>query len=345
MNDPSGLGQKAWFFDTGAEQWRTGLETSYEERPAPGQSAMRRRDATWVQDADGNPYISAVLSTLDPGTAYAVQSKTEQTLDTHGNVTQMKIYHYGDLVTPARTHSNTYLTNSNYTSRYIFNRVLVSTASGSGQQMTVVSNTYDQSECSNVPDLRNYDPTTSMYRGNVTTSVANGVTTRLSYDITGTVKSAWDYYGHTIDITPDSGKNYAVPAVITPNSNSNLAESFTWSQFLGLTSETGPNSSMGAIAYDLFARPSSSTSPHGAVTTYSYTNSPPTTTATTNGRWVRTTMDGLSRPVKIETGDGSGTKSIVEKEYDWCACSPTGKLKRVSRPYAPGGTERGRRAR
>ena len=40
----------------------------------------------------------------------------------------------------------------------------------------------------------------------------------------------------------------------------------------------------------------------------------------------------------METGDGSGTKSIVETEYENCACSPLGKAKRVSQPYAPGGT-------
>ena len=49
-------------------------------------------------------------------------------------------------------------------------------------------------------------------------------------------------------------------------------------------------------------------------------------------------MDGFGRTIKVETGDGSGTKSVAETEYDSCACSPLGKLKRSSRPYAPGGT-------
>jgi len=60
--------------------------------------------------------------------------------------------------------------------------------------------------------------------------------------------------------------------------------------------------------------------------------------ATTNGHWVKTTMDGLGRTIKVETGDASGTVSIVDTEYDSCACSPVGKVKRVSQPYAPGGT-------
>ncbi|MFN7173089.1 MAG: RHS repeat domain-containing protein, partial [Fimbriimonadaceae bacterium] len=42
--------------------------------------------------------------------------------------------------------------------------------------------------------------------------------------------------------------------------------------------------------------------------------------------------------VKVESGDSGGTKSIVETQYAPCACSPLGKVWRVSNPYAPGGT-------
>jgi hypothetical protein len=75
------------------------------------------------------------------------------------------------------------------------------------------------------------------------------------------------------------------------------------------------------------------------VTTYSYTTSPPTVTATINGRWTTTTLDGLGRTIKVTSGDGTGTQSIVDTVYDSCACSPTGKMVKQSLPYAPGGTE------
>ena len=61
-------------------------------------------------------------------------------------------------------------------------------------------------------------------------------------------------------------------------------------------------------------------------------------TATTNGRWTKTTGDGLGRAIKVEQGHGSTTVSIVETEYAPCACSPLGKVQRVSMPYAPGQT-------
>ena len=57
-----------------------------------------------------------------------------------------------------------------------------------------------------------------------------------------------------------------------------------------------------------------------------------------NGRWTKTTIDGFGRPVKAETGYGTTVVSTVDTEYEPCACSPLGKVKRVSRPYAAGGT-------
>ncbi len=57
-----------------------------------------------------------MLTTADQGQSYQKQSKTEQTLDTHGNVTETKLYDYGNLTTPARTYTNTYLGGTDYTS-------------------------------------------------------------------------------------------------------------------------------------------------------------------------------------------------------------------------------------
>ncbi len=57
---------------------------------------------------------------------------------------------------------------------------------------------------------------------------------------------------------------------------------------------------------------------------------------TTNGRFVRTTVDGFGRPRLTESGYGTTVVSVVENEYQPCACTPIGKLYRTSRPYAPG---------
>ena len=41
-------------------------------------------------------------------------------------------------------------------------------------------------------------------------------------------------------------------------------------------------------------------------------SAPASTTATTNGHWVKSTYDGLGRTIKVESGDGTGTKSVVD---------------------------------
>ena len=62
-------------------------------------------------------------------------------------------------------------------------------------------------------------------------------------------------------------------------------------------------------------------------------------TATTGSSFVKTTYDGLGRETLVQTGEvisGSQViKSQVKTEYTACACSPVGKVLRVSRPFGP----------
>ncbi|HZU29040.1 MAG TPA: RHS repeat-associated core domain-containing protein [Bryobacteraceae bacterium] len=205
----------------------------------------------------------------------------------------------------------------------------------------MVSNTYDGGTLTNVTGLYEHDDasygTGVAYRGNVTTQAVPGQTTNFTYDITGTVVSRNDNNGHTVAVAPSM--NNAVPGVVTPNSNSALATSYSYSSFLGTTQITGPNSSTASTTYDSYARPQTTTSTDGAQTTYTYTNSPATVTATTNGHYVKTTMDGFGRTIKVEQGDANGTKSTVDTVYGSCGCSPMGKVVKVSQPYPPGATE------
>ncbi|HXI43118.1 MAG TPA: RHS repeat-associated core domain-containing protein, partial [Bryobacteraceae bacterium] len=345
LDGPNNAGEKYWAFSTdGAFPWRLGLVSSFEERPSASQSnsPLRRQDYTWTQDSVSNPYIGTLLTTLDP-TGANVQTKTTQTLDTHGNVTTTNIYDYGNLSTPARTYTNTYLTSSNYTSRYIFNRL--STSAVTGLAVNLVSNTYDVGTLTNVTGQREHDDTNYgtgfSYRGNVTTTTVPGAVVNHTYDIDGNEVSRNDGQGHTLAITTDSSKNYAVPATLTPNSNNNLASSMAYTSFLGLQQLTVPNGAFSKTTYDTYGRVATTTSIHGEVVTYAYTYNPSVvtgtvTTGTVTGQWTRTTMDGLGRPIKVETGDASSTKSVVDTVYGPCACSPMGKVTQVSQPYVPG---------
>ena len=182
----------------------------------------------------------------------------------------------------------------------------------------------------------------TQYRGNVTRAVSLAGTTYGCFDETGTAKTSQAVTGTQTNVQTSSNSSYAVPTAITQGS---LSETMNWNSFLGMTGATNPNGATTSVSYDSATRPSVVTNPHGGSTTYTYTNSPPTVTATVNttgdgnGRWTRTTLDGLGRTIKVETGYSTVTKSIAETEYDSCACSPTGKLKRSTMPYAPGGTK------
>ena len=55
-------------------------------------------------------------------------------------------------------------------------------------------------------------------------------------------------------------------------------------------------------------------------------------------RWAQTYYDGLGRTVQVRSGTGSDIKSIVETEYAACACSPLGKVWRVTQPFTPSAT-------
>jgi RHS repeat-associated protein len=111
---------------------------------------------------------------------------------------------------------------------------------------------------------------------------------------------------------------------------------------VSLRAVRGPNGATGNTAYDTYGRPTSTTSPDGAVTNYTYSYLPNTQTATiTTGsatQWKKTTLDGFGRTLKVETGHDSTTMSVVETQYAPCACSPLGKLWHTSAPHAPGQT-------
>jgi hypothetical protein len=138
-------------------------------------------------------------------------------------------------------------------------------------------------------------------------------------------------------ITPTA--NNAVPGTITPNSNPNGSHTLSWNVFLGLTHDYAPNFATYSTVYDQYARPTSQSGPNGS-TTFTYTTAPPAVKATVSGSgWTKTYLDGFGQPVKVERGQGTSTvESVVETEYGPCACSALGKVKRVSEPYAPGGT-------
>lgn len=347
VSDPTTTYDRVYFFglDPSAPSYR--LETDYVERRITDWKIYLWRTSGWALSSSNQPYLSETTTGLDPNTPDQKTSKTQQAVDGYGNLLWQKIYDYDSLTTPARTYQNTYLTDSNYTSRYVRNRSLSSTLTSASGTRTLVSRRYDTSpevgsfylQPANGATLHDSNIFTDSYvwRGNPVVENRLGKPARyMRYDVTGNPFHTFNSAGQTVTANWDSSKNYAVPSTLTPNSNTTLSQSMTYNSFLGVTQVNSPNGVSQSYGWDSSARPASSQSPHGAVATYTYTNSPPTTTATVNGRWTKTTMDGLGRAVKVETGSGTTTLSVTETEYGLCACTPLGKVYRVSRPHAPG---------
>ena len=253
LDDPSGTGEKYWAF--AASGASAGLVTQYQGRQMPGQVPLVQNDYIWTQDTVGNNYINSVTTTADPTQSYAAAKKTAQTLDIHGNVTQVKTYDYGNLTTPVRTDNYTYLS---YPWFYLFNRVT------STPTTTIY---YDQYYMSSPPsDVHEWVSMGTIYCGNPTTIVSPAGTQVLTYDFAGGVLTN-TVNGLQSSVTSTNATNYSAPSQITVGS---LSSSMSYSSFLGLTNETDPNGASSTIGYDAMARPTSTTSPFGATTTTTY---------------------------------------------------------------------------
>lgn len=305
-------------------------------------TVLQTIDYTWAQDPADRPYIGLVETTLNSQT-----SKREQALNEYGNQLWYKIYDYGSS-SPTRTYTRTYLTGAPYSTHYIFDRVTQVTVNDGSGAVTLVQNSYDLYS-NNAPcagfgtplvyraGLGQYDYTSGSF-GNLSASTSGGVTRCFDYDITGMAARGTD--GTTASsVTPDPNHNNTVPGTMTTGS---LTTDLTWVDFLGLSGAEGPNDEAAAFTYDDRGRVDTATSVHGAMTTYTYATANPYTVKGTlpDGRFTKTTYDGLGRPVKVEKGQGGSTvKSTVETQYTTCACSATGKVWKVSQPYAPGGTK------
>lgn len=263
--------------------FNNGLVSAYEEHETSG-AVLLRKDYTWTQDAGGKPYLGTVLSTLNS----TAQTKTVQTLDANGNIQTSNIYDYGNLSTAARTYTYTYLTDSNYTSRYIRNRLLTATVTSSAGAITLVNNCYDNTlSCSSrigglinnfrlglpLHDDTNYGVGFT-YRGNATDTSTLSATTHIAYDILGVAYQTQNGAGQAVNVTPDP--TYSLPGILIPGGNSNLETSISYAASWAVTSVTGPNGATATTSYDGSGRPLVSTIPDGARTDYQYTYNPNT---------------------------------------------------------------------
>ena len=141
--------------------------------------------------------------------------------------------------------------------------------------------------------------------------------------------------GTTLQSNLPASTNYAAPTTITTQT---YGETIGYNSWLGVTQTTGLNGEQLYLTYDWIGRPTTATSPYGATTNYAYAAAVPLwQTKTGPDGFTRTTLDGLGRAIRVERGpDSLHIQSVVDTVYAPCACSPLGKVQKVSMPYQPG---------
>ena len=174
VTDNSTWTQKIWTFSTSSD-YRAGLVTGYQETDLTG--TLLQKTYTWAQSSSSNPYVTTLLTQLNPQT-YAASTTTNQTVDAYGNLTQQQVSDYSNGTTGSRTYNMTYTaSNSNYAQLYIFNRLVTATVSpgSGGSPYTLSSTTYERlvqrDRAQRTSATNNHDPnytTTFYYRGNPT---------------------------------------------------------------------------------------------------------------------------------------------------------------------------------
>ena len=268
----------------------------------------------------------------------------EGALDIYGNTIQTKLYDYGNPATPARTYNYTYLNGSLYLNAYIRNRLTQATVTGSSGTVTLETDSYDGFSVTNRTGITAYDSLFNGPRGNRTTTIQPGSTRNVHYDIGGMPVTADDGFGHSVTINPAPNTNFAAPGAILPNGSSTYQSTYTYTPALQPAVATDPNSNTTTSTYDSYGRLATSTTVTRTQTTYAYDYSQHTVSASatntqwpigTLAHWQRTTTDGFGRTIKTEAGADSNTiLSVVDTQYGPCACSPLGKISRVSQPHA-----------
>ena len=143
----------------------------------------------------------------------------------------------------------------------------------------------------------------------------------------------------TVTVDPDAAKSYVGAGGISANGYSST---LSWDSALNLTQVNAPNSASSVYGYDLAGRNTSGTDADGAASSAEYSVPNRVNMVATGKRRTWTYLDGIGRTVRVSNGifripgRRMWWRRIVDTEYEPCACSPFGKVKRVSQPFKPG---------
>jgi RHS repeat-associated protein len=336
LTEPTGSAQKRWTFSSQSGSPYLGHAVAVEALSAG--KVARSKSLVWSSTDAGIPYVSSQATVLDPGTPSQKTASHRISRDAFGNVTSHSHFEYDKNDSPARVTTHKHLTDQAYLDRHILNRRNSTTVEGNGEKSQIHSLQYDTTPIIDRPGLTQHDSSTfntgNTLRGNVTESYVGGVYHRVQYDITGKPSVIQDSTQGQISLVPAAGSNNVHLGMVIPNGNENLGMQVEYAGGKPFRL-TLPNGNQTAQVYDNMGRPAARAYSNGLVLGYINDNDR-TATTTPNGRWKKATRDGFGRVIKTESGDASGTHSLVEHVYGPAANAPMGRLLKKSLPHAAG---------
>lgn len=340
VSGPQANVRQRWVFASEAGAPNLGLLLSREDFSSDG-TVIRRRVYEWTRTTSGLPYVSTQRTILDPDANGATMAQHFQR-DPFGNLLSHSLLDYGEVI-PSKTTTHTYLAAKAYLDRHILNRLLTVAVTGRGETFDLISNRYDSTPLAERSGLTHHDSTqygsSVTVRGNLTETISGSVYSRVGYDIAGVTTKVQDAAGNGKSYSPAEGTNNTLVGAIRNNSgNEQLVVMFQYDERGRLTVTSRPNGNNTRISYDSLGRRAQVMHSNGQVKNYQYANAPRAITVTdaTTGKWKRTIKGGFGHTIRVETGDQSGTQSVIVREYGPAANAPHGKLQRKSLPHAQG---------
>jgi YD repeat-containing protein len=195
-----------WSFCTDRQSPFLGLATSFEEYDAKGQNILRKSNYTWELTGSGVPYKCRIETILDPNTADEARTKMEFVRDIFGNLSEQRQFEFNEATKPYRIIRQTYLTDTAYLSRNIFNRLGSASVSNGIETIELMRCQYDTTPLADRSSILEHDEncgSTHISRGNLTEVRHNNrVFSRNYYDISGSLIAIEDRSGKRTNIEP-----------------------------------------------------------------------------------------------------------------------------------------------